>query len=52
MKLVIKKGKENVATDALSRFTSSEFTLMAISSVPTDHFGEIQLSWETDLYLH
>lgn len=51
-KIRYKKGKENVGADALSRLTSAELLLMATFSISADLFREIQLSCETDPYLH
>ena len=43
-----KKGKENVAADALSRIHCSELLAMAVSSVSSNLMSEIQKSWEDD----
>ena len=43
-----KKGKENTATDALSRITSTNLALMEIITISTDLFKEVQQSWYTD----
>lgn len=43
-----KKGAENKVADALSRVAGAELSLMAITSVHTTLFEEIQLSWSMD----
>ena len=43
-----KKGKDNVAADALSRLHSGELIAMAVSSIPSELLREIQGSWESD----
>ena len=43
-----KKGRENVAADALSRMYSSDLALMAISSISSDLMSQIQASWDND----
>lgn len=46
-----KKGKENSATNALSRINGTELMVIAILSVSSDLMQEIQQSWEHDPYL-
>ena len=43
-----KKGKENIAADALSRMHSGELMMMAISAISSDLMSEIKSSWETN----
>ena len=48
MRFAIKKGRENIAADSLSRIHSGEVVLMAISSISSDLMAQIQSSWEND----
>ncbi|GKV19875.1 hypothetical protein SLEP1_g30075 [Rubroshorea leprosula] len=41
-------GKENTMADALSRVPSTQITSLAISTVDTSLFSEIQQSWQAD----
>ena len=43
-----RKGKENVAADALSRVTSSELQAFTLSTVSIPLVGDIKRSWEED----
>ena len=42
------RGKENVAADALSRVSSHQLSLMALSVVSSDLLSSIQQSWDID----
>lgn len=50
--MVYKPGKSNQAAGALSRVTSYELLLMAVSTVEIGLFKEIQASWQEDEVLH
>ena len=41
-----KKGKDNIAADALSRIHSNELVALSVSSISSDLLNEIQESWE------
>ena len=43
-----KKGKENIATDALFRIHSSELLIITVYSISTNIIDEIQKTWEND----
>lgn len=43
-----KKGKENKASGALSRLTSHELMVMALSSASTNLYEQIVYSWQDD----
>jgi hypothetical protein len=47
-KIEFKKGKDNVATDALSRVSCEELSTLTISVISTTLMEEIKASWVSD----
>lgn len=46
-----RKGKENVAADALSRITNGELMATVISQIQTNLLTKVKASWATDTTL-
>ena len=43
-----KQGKENVAADALSRVSGSQFLRLTLSQIHNGFYEELKLLWDTD----
>jgi len=43
-----RRGKDNLAADALSRVSHNELCALTLSSISTNIMGEIRKTWETD----